>query len=69
MAVQSHSHGSRRKMASIQELLEFPGAAVIKRSREITAYFHMRQHMMNNLWSNNPGEIDRWADDGGPAID
>ena len=23
------------------------------------------QGLMNNLWSNNPGELERWADDGG----
>ena len=23
------------------------------------------QQMNNNLWSNNPGEIERWCDDGG----
>ena len=26
-----------------------------------------RQGLANNLWDNHPGEIDRWADDGGPA--
>ena len=25
----------------------------------------MRQAMLNNLWGNNPGELERWADDGG----
>ena len=25
------------------------------------------QGLMNNLWDNNPGELDRWADDGGPV--
>ena len=29
----------------------------------------MYQAMMNNLYSNNPGELDRWADDGGPVIE
>lgn len=28
-------------------------------------YDKMRQVMLNNLWDNNPGELDRWADDGG----
>ena len=23
------------------------------------------QALMNNLWGNNPGELERWADDGG----
>ena len=27
----------------------------------------MKQDMLNNLWDNNPGELDRWADDGGRA--
>lgn len=27
----------------------------------------VRQGLLNNLWDNNPGEIDRWADDGGRA--
>ena len=25
------------------------------------------QAMANNLWDNHPGELDRWADDGGGA--
>lgn len=25
----------------------------------------MFQDMNNNLWDNHPGELDRWADDGG----
>lgn len=25
----------------------------------------MRQALVNNLWGNNPGELERWADDGG----
>ena len=25
----------------------------------------IKQGLLNNLWSNNPGEIDRWYDDGG----
>lgn len=25
----------------------------------------MEQDLLNNLWDYNPGEIDRWADDGG----
>lgn len=29
----------------------------------------MRQHMLNNLWDNNPGELERWADDGGRVPD
>ena len=24
-----------------------------------------RQGLLNNFWDNNPGELDRWADDGG----
>jgi hypothetical protein len=24
-----------------------------------------RQVLLNNLWDINPGELDRWADDGG----
>ena len=31
-----------------------------KRERDL-----MRQALMNNLWDNNPGELERWADDGG----
>lgn len=27
----------------------------------------MFQAMHNNLWDNHPGEIDRWADDGGAS--
>jgi hypothetical protein len=26
-----------------------------------------RQELLNNYWGNNPGELDRWADDGGRA--
>ena len=26
-----------------------------------------RQGLANNLWGNNPGELDRWADDGGKS--
>ncbi len=29
----------------------------------------LKQDMLNNLFSNNPGELDRWADDGGPVND
>jgi hypothetical protein len=29
----------------------------------------MHQDMNNNLWDNHPGELDRWADDGGPVGD
>ncbi len=27
------------------------------------------QAMQNNLWGNNPGELERWADDGGRNVD
>jgi len=28
----------------------------------------MRQQLLNNLYDYNPGEIDRWADDGGVEV-
>ena len=28
----------------------------------------MYQSLMNNLYDNNPGELDRWADDGGTVL-
>lgn len=32
---------------------------------EARQHDRMYQAMMNNLWGNNPGELERWADDGG----
>lgn len=28
----------------------------------------LRQGLLNNLWDYNPGELDRWADDGGRNV-
>ena len=28
----------------------------------------IKQGLLNNMWSNNPGELERWADDGGKGI-
>lgn len=58
------------RAADLAALLEFPGPSVIARCREIEAMYRrhhdrMKQHMLNNIWDNNPGELDRWADDGG----
>ena len=29
----------------------------------------VRQNLANNLWGYNPGELDRWADDGGTVTE
>ena len=44
-----------------------PATRIILERQQLYWLDRRRQEMLNNLWDNNPGELDRWADDGGRA--